>query len=70
MFKWQVDVHKSEKTDNMYTYRPSGENRSAGERLVNLCDYVGRTPLHYACYDNNKELLQQLLDAGAVPTAR
>lgn len=28
------------------------------------------TPLHLACWDSNKELVQQLLDAGADPNAR
>lgn len=31
--------------------------------LVNFPDNNGWTPLHYACYDNNKELVQQLLKA-------
>jgi len=54
----------------LHTYRPGGERRPDAERLVNLSDYNGWTPLHYACFDENKELLQQLLEAGADPTAR
>ena len=38
--------------------------------LVLLPDNKGWTPLHYACYDNNKKLVQQLRDAGADPNAR
>ena len=38
--------------------------------LVLLPDNKGWTPLHYACYDNNKKLVQQLRDTGADPNAR
>ena len=38
--------------------------------LVNDPDCDGKTPLHYACYSNNKELVKQLLQAGADPNAR
>lgn len=40
------------------------------QQLVNLHDCKGWTPLHYACYDSNKELVKQLLDAGANKDAR
>ena len=35
-----------------------------------MVDCNGWTPLHYACYDNNEELIKQLLNAGADPWAR
>ena len=54
----------------IHTYRPGSERRPDDERLVNLSDYNGWTPLHYACFNENRELLQQLLEAGADPTAR
>ena len=38
--------------------------------LAELPDNKGWTPLHYACYDNNMKLVQQLIDAGADPNAR
>ena len=45
-------------------------HRTAGERLVDLGDCNGWTPLHYACYDNNKELIEHLMEAGADIWAR
>ena len=45
-------------------------HRTAGERLVDMGDCNGWTPLHYACYDSNKELVEQLLKAGADTWAR
>ena len=44
--------------------------RTAGEQLVNMVDCNGWTPLHYACYDDNKELIEQLMEAGADKWAR
>ena len=38
--------------------------------LAELPDNKGWTALHYACYDNNKKLVQQLINAGADPNAR
>ena len=38
--------------------------------LAELPDSKGWTPLHYACYDNNMKLVQQLINAGADPNAR
>jgi len=38
--------------------------------LVNVPELKGWTPLHYACSNNDKDLVQQLLDAGADPNAR
>ena len=41
------------------------------EPLVNVPDGArGLTPLHFACSDNNKELVALLLEAGADPGAR
>ena len=40
------------------------------EALVNVPDIKGWTPLHYACSENNLELIQPLLEAGADPYAR
>ena len=40
------------------------------EALVNVPDFKGWTPLHYACSDNNFELVQLLIDAGADPMIR
>ena len=40
------------------------------EPLVNVPDFKGWTPLHYACSENNLELVQLLLEAGADPNAR
>ena len=53
----------------MYTHRTDGQCRQPN-RLAELPDNKGWTPLHYACYDNNKKLVQQLRDAGADPNAR
>ena len=39
-------------------------------RLVNIPELGGWTPLHYACSKNDKDLVQQLLNAGADPNAR
>ena len=38
--------------------------------LVNLPDNKGWTPLHYACYDNNTKLVQQLIKAGTNANAK
>ena len=38
--------------------------------LVNVPEIRGWTPLHYACSNDDKDLVQQLLDAGADPNAR
>ena len=39
--------------------------------LVNIPDGArGMTPLHFACSDNNKELVALLLEAGADPGLR
>ena len=38
--------------------------------LVNVPDDKALTPLHVACSDNNLELVQLLLNAGADPEAR
>ena len=38
--------------------------------LVNIADFKGWTPLHYACSDSNLEFVQLLLAAGADPNAR
>jgi len=35
-----------------------------------MVDCNGWTPLHYACYDDNKELIEQLMEAGADIWAR
>ena len=41
------------------------------EPLVNVPDEARRmTPLHFACSDNNKELVALLLEAGADPGLR
>ena len=40
------------------------------EALVNVPDFKGWTPLHYACSENNLELIQRLLEVGADPNAR
>ena len=44
--------------------------RTAGERLVDMVDYRGWTPLHYACIANNEQLIEQLMEAGADIWAR
>ena len=38
--------------------------------LVNVPDFKGWTPLHYACCDNNLEFVELLLAAGANRDAR
>ena len=38
--------------------------------LANLPDNKGWTPLHYACYDNNAKLVQQLINAGTNANAK
>ena len=43
-------------------------HRTAG--LVDMVDCNGWTPLHYACFDNNKELIEHLMEAGADIWAR
>ena len=35
-----------------------------------MVDYRGWTPLHYACIANNKQLIEQLMGAGADKWAR
>ena len=45
-------------------------SQHGGEQLVDFTDNKRRTPLHYACHAKNKELVQQLLRAGANPYAR
>ena len=49
----------------MHKYR----NENTGS-LVGIPDVEGLTPLHYACSDNNMELVELLLKAGANPKAR
>ena len=49
----------------MNGYRSDGQH----DPLAVLPDRKGWTPLHYACFDNNKELVRQLLGAGADPNA-
>ena len=44
--------------------------RTAGGQLVNMCDYNGWTPLHYACYAREKMLIELFLKAGADTYAR
>lgn len=39
-------------------------------QLINLPNAVGETPLHYAARANNPEMIQLLLQRGAVPTVR
>ena len=46
---------------SLYKYR----NRP----LVNVPDLRGWTPLHFACSDNNKELVELLLKGGGNPNA-
>ena len=45
-------------------------HRTEGERLVDMVDCNGWTPLHYACFDSNKELIEHLMEAGADIWAR
>ena len=51
----------------MYNHRTADNHP---QKLVNFPDCKGWTPLHYACYDSNKELVKQLLAAGADKCAR
>ena len=51
----------------MYIHRTDDQDP---QPLANLPDNNGWTPLHYACYDNNMKLVQQLLRAGADPNAK
>ena len=52
---------------NIQKYRTEHD----AEPLVNVSDGArGMTPLHFACSDNNKELVALLLEAGANPVAR
>ena len=51
---------------NIHLYRPEH-----AKSLVNVPDDARRmTPLHFACSNNNKELVEELLEAGAWPKAR
>ena len=50
-----------------YKYRAKHDAKP----LVNVQDSArGMTPLHFACSDNNKELVELLLKAGGDPNAR
>ena len=51
----------------IYTYRT--ELTEPLTPLVDVPDSTGLTPLHFACSDNNLELVDQLLKAGANPEA-
>ena len=53
----------------MNRYRSDGQHANKTP-LAELPDRKGWTPLHYACFDNNKELVRQLLGAGADPNAK
>ena len=55
------------KTEDVYHFVCRNEGTVP---LVNIPDFKGWTPLHYACSDNNLEFVQQLLDAGADRNAR
>ena len=48
-----------------YTYRTKH-----AKPLVDVRDRRGLTPLHVACFNNNMELVQLLLKAGADPEIR
>ena len=51
---------------NIHSYRTEH-----AKSLVNVSDDArGMTPLHFACSDNNKELVEKLLKAEAHPEAR
>ena len=53
----------------MHTHRTDGQLQQPN-RLAELPDNKGWTPLHYACYDNNMKLVLQLINAGADPNAK
>ena len=53
----------------MNRYRSDGQHAGTTP-LAELPDRKGWTPLHYGCFDNNKELVQELRDAGADPNAK
>ena len=53
----------------MYIHRSDGQHKKQ-QPLVELPDRKGWTPLHYACFDNNEELVRQLMGAGADPNTK
>ena len=60
-----VNTEMSGRVDGIYP-----PYSTAGERLVDMVDCNGWTPLHYACIENNRELIEQLMEAGADIWAR
>ena len=53
----------------MYIHRSDGQHAKP-QPLAELPDRKGWTPLHYACFDNNEELVRQLMEAGADPNTK
>lgn len=40
------------------------------QKLINLCDDLGKTPLHFAAFKDNIQLVRLLLERGAIPIMR